>query len=102
MIHIEKSQELIKFKNNLLDIVKSNTIDILINISKDYNIPIDELMKYIDIKTKLVEKKKKENTINKCCAKINNGNRCSRKALKDIKFCKKHSENQTYGIYIED
>ena len=86
------------------DTVNLNIQNIFKNISKDYNIPLEELnTKYAGFITPTSKKtpktKKIVKDLEKCAAKIISGEQCSRYRYEDLKYCKKHSEKLRYGDY---
>lgn len=74
---------------------QQNIKDILIKISQDYNIQLDELVnKYLD---------KKEMSENQCIAKMKKGTQCHRKKRKNCDFCSFHYKSLPFGtIYQTD
>jgi len=83
---------------------KSETqiINILNSISKDYNIPITELVKYSNNSN--INSSKKRNCI--CKARKQDGFQCTRKSKPTSMFCGKHINNRKFGCisnedYIE-
>lgn len=72
-----------------------NLKDILNNISVEYNIPIDELMKY----------SKNKKTKKKCClcrARKQDGQQCTRKSKPNSIFCGKHLDKRNYGCISDE
>ena len=77
---------------------KKNSIDhMLKNISKDYNIPLDDLLKYYlsDNRNENLDK------INICKARKQDGLQCTRKSKLGNVFCGKHIENRKWGCIMD-
>lgn len=77
---------------------KDNLVNnILKNISKDYDIPLDELFKYY-------QNDSKNNIIYKnitCKARKQDGFQCTRKSKLGSIYCGKHIENRKWGCVME-
>jgi hypothetical protein len=76
--------------------------NILNNISKDYNIPLSDLVKYYD--NDILSNNKKRQSI--CKARKQDGFQCTRKSKPTSIFCGKHIDNRRFGCvsnldYIE-
>lgn len=78
---------------------KPNQIDnILKNISKDYNIPITDLLKYGHTD---VNKNEILNKTPTCKARKQDGLQCTRKSKPGSIYCGKHIENRRWGCIMD-
>jgi len=73
-----------------------NIKDILIKISQDYNIHLEDLLnKYLDDNTK-------QNIENQCIAKMKKGTQCHRKKRKNCNFCSFHYKSLPFGTIYQN
>lgn len=70
-----------------------NLNDILTNISKEYDIPLKDLMKYSQKNTK---------TICKCRARKADGLQCTRRSKNNSLFCGKHMDKRNFGCVADE
>ncbi len=74
--------------NKLINIINDELISVLKKISSKYNIPLDELKCFIN---------NHNNLDNKCLAKKQDGEQCTRNKKLNSDYCGKHIHNRKYG-----
>jgi hypothetical protein len=82
----------------------SDLEDIILSISKRYNIDNDELMEFIDY-TSLIKNKSRTrpiDPINYCIARKPNMKRCTRNRKNNSEYCASHQSKHPYGRIDEE